>query len=119
QFRHRDLVATVQRALAAHGVAPRQLTLEITEGVLIDRVDEVVDKLNQFKALGVRLSIHDFGTGYSSLAYLRRLPLDEFKIDRSFVANLVEDPNNAAIVESMVAIAEAFDLAVIAEGVET
>jgi diguanylate cyclase (GGDEF)-like protein/PAS domain S-box-containing protein len=119
QFRQRDLVATVQRALEAHGVEPRLLTLEITEGVLIDRVDEVIDRLGQLKALGVRLSIDDFGTGYSSLAYLRRLPLDELKIDRSFVANLAGDSNNAAIVESMVAIATAFGLAVIAEGVET
>jgi diguanylate cyclase (GGDEF)-like protein/PAS domain S-box-containing protein len=119
QFRHRDLVATVRRALELHGVEPGQLTLEITEGVLIDRVDDVIDKLNQLKALGVQLSIDDFGTGYSSLAYLRHLPLDELKIDRSFVSNLAEDPNNAAIIEGMVAIAKAFGLRVIAEGVET
>ena len=119
QFRHRDLVATVKRALELHDVEPGQLTLEITESMLIDRVDDVIDKLNQLKELGVQLSIDDFGTGYSSLAYLRRLPLDELKIDRSFVSNLVEDPNNAAIVESMVAISQAFGLRVIAEGVET
>ena len=119
QFRHRDLVATVRRALETHGVAPGLLTLEITEGVLIDRVEEVLDRLDQLKALGVRLAIDDFGTGYSSLAYLRRLPLDELKIDRSFVADLAEDANNAAIVAGMVAIAGAFGLAVVAEGVET
>ena len=119
QFRHRDLVATVSRALERHDVDPSLLTLEITESVVIDHVEEVIDKLNQLKALGIQLSIDDFGTGYSSLAYLRRLPLDELKIDRSFVSNLVEDPNNAAIVESMVAIAHAFRLRVVAEGVET
>ncbi len=119
QFRHRDLVATVRRALELHDIAPDQLTLEITEGVLIEQVDDVIDKLHQLKALGVQLSIDDFGTGYSSLAYLRRLPLDELKVDRSFVSSLAEDPNNAAIVESMVAIAKVFGLRVIAEGVET
>ena len=119
QFRSPDFVACVQRALVEHRVEPPLLTLEITEGVLIDKVDQTVARLAELKALGVCLSIDDFGTGYSSLNYLKRLPLDEIKIDRSFVANLIEDPNNAAIVKSMVAIATAFSLHLVAEGVET
>jgi diguanylate cyclase (GGDEF)-like protein/PAS domain S-box-containing protein len=119
QFRNPDFVACVQRALVEHRVEPALLTLEITEGVLIDKVEETVARLAELKALGVCLSIDDFGTGYSSLNYLKRLPLDEIKIDRSFVANLIEDPNNAAIVKAMVAIATAFGLHLVAEGVET
>ena len=119
QFRNPDFVACVQRALVEHRVEPALLTLEITEGVLIDKVDETVARLADLKALGVCLSIDDFGTGYSSLNYLRRLPLAEIKIDRSFVANLIEDPNNAAIVKAIVAIATAFSLHLVAEGVET
>ncbi|MGB5097180.1 MAG: EAL domain-containing protein, partial [Porticoccaceae bacterium] len=119
QFRNPDFVACVQRALVEHRVEPALLTLEITEGVLIDKVDETVARLAELKALGVCLSIDDFGTGYSSLNYLRRLPLAEIKIDRSFVANLIEDPNNAAIVKAIVAIATAFSLHLVAEGVET
>ncbi|MGE3298195.1 MAG: EAL domain-containing protein [Porticoccaceae bacterium] len=119
QFRSPDFVACVQGALVEHGVEPALLTLEITEGVLIDKVDETVARLAELKALGVCLSIDDFGTGYSSLNYLKRLPLAEIKIDRSFVSNLIDDPNNAAIVKGMVAIAAAFSLHLVAEGVET
>lgn len=119
QFRNPDFVACVQQALAEHRLDSPLLTLEITEGILIDKVEETVARLSELKALGVNLSIDDFGTGYSSLNYLKRLPLDEIKIDRSFVANLIEDPNNAAIVRSMVAIAAAFSLHLVAEGVET
>jgi diguanylate cyclase (GGDEF)-like protein/PAS domain S-box-containing protein len=119
QFRSPNFVACVERAINEHRLEPPLLTLEITEGVLIDKVSETVARLAELKALGINLSIDDFGTGYSSLNYLKRLPLDEIKIDRSFVANLIEDPNNAAIVKSMVAIATAFSLHLVAEGVET
>ncbi len=119
QFRNPDFVACVERAINAHRLEPPLLTLEITEGILIDKVEETVARLAELKALGINLSIDDFGTGYSSLNYLKRLPLDEIKIDRSFVANLIEDPNNTAIVKSMVAIATAFSLHLVAEGVET
>jgi EAL domain-containing protein (putative c-di-GMP-specific phosphodiesterase class I) len=119
QFRNPDFVACVERTINEHRIEPPLLTLEITEGVLIDKVEETVARLAELKALGINLSIDDFGTGYSSLNYLKRLPLDEIKIDRSFVTNLIEDPNNTAIVKSMVAIATTFSLHVVAEGVET
>jgi len=113
------LLTQVAQALSAHGLEGSDLELEITESVAMRDPDAGISRIRALRNLGVRLSIDDFGTGYSSLAYLRRLPLDELKIDRSFVANLAGDSNNAAIVESMVAIATAFGLAVIAEGVET
>lgn len=119
QLRHRELTTVVEHALAAHGIESGRLTLEITEGVLVDDVAEVTRRLQALKTLGVRLSIDDFGIGYASLSYLKRLPIDELKIDRSFVANLVGDRANAAIVESMIGIARAFSLQVVAEGVET
>lgn len=119
QLRHQKLTAMVEQALAMHGIEPGRLTLEITEGVLVDNVEEVTRRLQALKDLGVRLSIDDFGIGYASLSYLKRLPIDELKIDRSFVANLAGDRTNAAIVESMIGIARAFLLQVVAEGVET
>jgi len=119
QLRHRELIEVVEQALTTHGIDPGRLTLEITEGVLIDDVEGAARRLQALKHLGVRLSIDDFGVGYASLSHLKRLPIDELKIDRSFVANLVGDRANAAIVESMVGVARAFFLQVVAEGVET
>lgn len=119
QFRQPDFPGQVERILAETGADPARLGLELTEGVVIDNVADTVDKMASFKALGVKISVDDFGTGYSSLSYLKKLPLDILKIDRSFVEEVTEDESNAAIVETIIAIADHLGLEVIAEGVET
>lgn len=119
QFAHADFVALVERTLAVSGVEPVRLTLEITEGVLLGNLDDATLKMQVLKDLGVRFSIDDFGTGYSSLAYLRRLPVDELKIDRSFVRDLLTDPGDAGLVETILGLAQHMDLGVVAEGVES
>ena len=118
QFHHPDFVAQVLRALQVSGADPRRLTLELTESLLIDDVDDVVEKMGALKATGIQFSLDDFGTGYSSLTYLKRLPLDQLKIDQSFVKDLLGDANDAAIVRTIVALGESLGLGVIAEGVE-
>jgi len=119
QFRQPDFPGRVERILADTGADPGRLGLELTEGVVIDNVADTVEKMASFKSLGVKISIDDFGTGYSSLSYLKKLPLDILKIDRSFVEEVTEDESNAAIVETIIAIADHLGLEVIAEGVET
>ncbi len=119
QFRHPRFVAGVEATLAETGIEPARLTLEITEGMLIDDLSDTAQKLRELKALGLRLSIDDFGTGYSSLYYLKHLPLDELKIDRAYVQDITEDRNDAAIVETILAMARHLGLEVVAEGVET
>jgi EAL domain-containing protein (putative c-di-GMP-specific phosphodiesterase class I) len=114
-----DFVGDVRNALAASGLAAEHLTLELTESVLIlegERTDQVVAAL---RGLGVRLAIDDFGTGYSSLSYARRFPVDELKIDRSFIDGLGRSGEDAAIVTAAIAFARALHLTVTAEGVET
>ncbi len=119
-LRRPDLIATVTGATAAAGLAPRALTLELTESALIEGSEAVLDRLHQLRELGVRIAIDDFGTGYSSLSYLHRIPATELKIDRSFVSRLdAGDPRAYATVEMVNRLAGAFDLAVVAEGVET
>ena len=113
------LDATLRDAIAASGVDPSRLALEITESVLMDDVDQSVAMLARLRATGVSISIDDFGTGYSSLSYLNRFPVDVLKIDRSFVAGLPHDTYDFALVQAVLAIADALDLGVIAEGVET
>ncbi|MCW8890114.1 MAG: EAL domain-containing protein [Sedimenticola sp.] len=119
QFRQPNFPAQVERILSRTNADPCRLGLELTEGVVIDNVADTVDKMASFKALGVKISIDDFGTGYSSLSYLKKLPLDILKIDRSFVEEVTEDESNAAIVETIIAMADHLGLEVIAEGVET
>lgn len=119
QFRQPDFPRQVERILASTGADPGRLGLELTEGVVIDNVADTVEKMASLKLLGVKISVDDFGTGYSSLAYLKKLPLDILKIDRSFVEEVTEDESNAAIVETIIAIADHLGLEVIAEGVET
>ncbi|MEU3452833.1 EAL domain-containing protein [Micromonospora sp. NPDC006766] len=115
-----DLIATVTGATSAAGLAPRALTLELTESALIEGSEVVLERLHQLRELGVRIAIDDFGTGYSSLSYLHRIPATELKIDRSFVSRLdAGDPRAYATVEMVNRLAGAFDLAVVAEGVET
>ena len=119
QFAQADFVSNVDRALLNSGANPRLLKLEITESMLAANVDDVVVKMFEIKALGVAFSLDDFGTGYSSLSYLKRLPLDQLKIDQTFVRDLMTDPNDAIIAKTVIALADSLGLSVIAEGVET
>jgi diguanylate cyclase (GGDEF)-like protein/PAS domain S-box-containing protein len=119
QFQHPYLVAEVANILSETGLDPRTLELEITESVVMDSAEDVVDKLEKLKELGVRLAIDDFGTGYSSMNYLQRFPLDLLKIDRSFVEGLGRDPEALPIVSAIVRLARALHLDVVAEGGET
>ena len=119
QFREHRLAETVQHALEASGVDPQYLTIEITESVIMENAQQNLDELSQIKLTGVKLSIDDFGTGYSSLSYLMRFPLDELKIDRSFLATIGEAGNKGLLVVAVIAIARSLGLNVVAEGVET
>ena len=112
-------VAQVLDCLAPSGADPRKLKLEITEGTLLDDVEDAIAKIKALKAYGMTFAIDDFGTGYSSLAYLKRLPLDMLKIDRSFVLDLTTNPNDAVIARTIIALGASLGLKVLAEGVET
>jgi len=118
-FRQPSFVSWVKDTLQASGANPRQLTLEITESLLIDNIDDIIAKMNELTAIGIRFSVDDFGTGYSSLTYLKRLPIHEIKIDKSFVQDAPTDPNDATLVDTILAVAERMQLDVVAEGVET
>jgi EAL domain-containing protein (putative c-di-GMP-specific phosphodiesterase class I) len=118
-FRDGRLLRDVSRSLDASGLPPQYLIVELTESMLLSSVDESLASLAQLKALGVAISLDDFGTGYSSLTYLKRMPLDEVKIDRSFVSGLPSDSDNAAIVRAIVGLSSSLGFNVIAEGVET
>jgi predicted signal transduction protein with EAL and GGDEF domain len=119
QFRHPDFVSQVLGALARAGANPCRLKLELTESLLIQDMEATVVKMNKLKSEGVSFALDDFGTGYSSLTYLKRLPLDQLKIDRSFVLDVLSDANDAAIARTIVALGHSLGLAVVAEGVET
>jgi len=119
QFNQQDVVSTVTRVLHETGCDPRDLSLEITESVVMKDPQSAVETLHELHAMGVHLSIDDFGTGYSSLSYLKRFPIDSLKIDRSFVGDVATDSENAAIVQAVIALAHSLKLEVIAEGVET
>lgn len=119
QFRGGRIVESVKQALRETGCDPHRLELEITESLVMHDVDVTVHALEELRALGVRVSVDDFGTGYSSLAYLKQLPLDALKIDRSFIKDLSEDANDAAITTAIVAMARSLGYRTIAEGVET
>ena len=119
QFRHPDFVEMVMAAIQRSGIRPYRLKLELTESLLADRMEITIAKMGTLKALGVTLSLDDFGMGYSSLSVLKRLPLDQLKIDKSFVADLLTDRNDAAISRAIIALAQSLSLEVVAEGVET
>jgi diguanylate cyclase (GGDEF)-like protein/PAS domain S-box-containing protein len=119
QFNQPDFVQEVMDVLARTGAEPQRLKLELTESLLVANVEDVIRKMMALKAHGVCFSLDDFGTGYSSLSYLKRLPLDQLKIDQGFVAQIEHDPNDAAIAKMVVALAASMGLSVIAEGVET
>ena len=118
-FRHHDFVRQFQEVLTDTGADPACITLEITENLLLEDLNEVITRMTELAALGVHFSIDDFGTGYSSLSYLKRLPISEMKIDRSFVRNAPNDAGDAALVETIVSVARHMHLRIIAEGVET
>ena len=118
QFHQSDFVQRVKEILAATGADPGYLTLEITEGLLVEHASESVARMTELVALGLHFSIDDFGTGYSSLAYLKRLPLSELKIDKSFVQDIPHDPNDVALVETILSMARHLHFEVVAEGVE-
>jgi EAL domain-containing protein (putative c-di-GMP-specific phosphodiesterase class I) len=118
QFGGTDLVAEIDRAVERSGGHHANLEVEITESALMSRPDAVISALNAFRERGLRVALDDFGTGFSSLSYLRKLPLDVLKIDRSFVADIGVSPNSGALVNSILSMAHALGLSSVAEGVE-
>ena len=119
QFSQADFVTQVTQILKQTGADPRRLKLELTESIMVRDVDDVMAKMNALKGLGIAFSLDDFGTGYSSLSYLKRLPMDELKIDQGFVRDILVVANDAAIARMVVALADSMGLTVIAEGVES
>jgi diguanylate cyclase (GGDEF)-like protein len=119
QFRQPGFVGYVLAALKSAGARPEVLQLELTETSLVYNVEDVIAKMIRLKVAGLRFSLDDFGTGYSSLAYLKRLPLDQLKIDRGFVRDILDDPTSRAIAKAVIDLAQAMDISVVAEGVET
>jgi EAL domain-containing protein (putative c-di-GMP-specific phosphodiesterase class I) len=119
QLRQPDFVEHVMRTLDISGANPRRLKLELTESMLLDDVEDIIAKMTRLKSHGLRFSLDDFGTGYSSLSYLKRLPLEQLKIDRAFVRDLLVDVSGQAIAQTIISLSKAMGLSVIAEGVET
>jgi diguanylate cyclase (GGDEF)-like protein len=119
QFHQPDFIEQVRQSLLASGANPTRLKLELTESVVLDKIETVIGRMQELDRLGVGFSLDDFGTGYSSLSYLKRLPLDQIKIDQSFVRDVPGDPNDAAIVRAILAMSQSLGLQAIAEGVET
>ncbi len=119
QFTSGDLRANLRQAMTASGLPARQLVVELTESMLMDDADAGLAQMHELKALGVTLSIDDFGTGYSSLSYLKSFPLDELKIDRSFIKDLPGQLADKAIVSTIVKLGQSLGMSVTAEGVET
>ena len=111
QFRQPDFVEAILSNLDHFGANPKRLKLELTENMLIDDVEDMIVKLSTLRARGVSFSLDDFGTGYSSLSYLKRLPLDQLKIDQGFVRDILTDPNDAAIAKTIIALPKVWDLA--------
>ena len=119
QFRQRDFVAVVRGILSDTGAKGTLLKLELTESLLLNDLPDIVVKMNALRLLGIGFSLDDFGTGYSSMSYLKTLPLSQLKIDKGFVRDVLTDPSDAAIAISILTLAQALNLDVVAEGVET
>ena len=119
QFRKAGFIDFIRSAIQRHDINPKLLKLELTESMLLDNIEDTIEIMNALKNIGVNFSLDDFGAGYSSLQYLKRLPLEQLKIDQSFVRDIATDASDAAIVRTIVAMAKSLNLSVIAEGVET
>jgi len=119
QFRQPEFVERVLAIVYQTGANPKNLKLELTESMLVENFEEVIAKMTELKSRGLSFSLDDFGTGYSSLAYLKRLPLDQLKIDRAFVRDILVDVSSGAIAQTIISLGRAMDLSVVAEGVET
>jgi EAL domain-containing protein (putative c-di-GMP-specific phosphodiesterase class I) len=119
QFRQPEFVEQAMAALYRTGANPHNLKLELTESMLLENIEEVIAKMTQLKSYGLKFSLDDFGTGYSSLSYLKRLPLDQLKIDISFVRDILSDASSGAIAQTIISLGRTMGLSVIAEGVET
>ena len=119
QLRQDDFVSVVRAALRDTGLEPRWLELEITESLLMEKLEESIGKLKELRALGVQVAIDDFGTGYSSMNYLHRLPIDRLKIDRSFIQNITQNGDDPVVARAIIALGHALGLSIVAEGVET
>jgi diguanylate cyclase (GGDEF)-like protein len=119
QFRHRNFIAMVSEAIRDMGIDPRNLTLELTESICIQDMDLTISLLKKLKQVGVSISVDDFGTGYSSLNYIKKLPVDNIKIDMSFIRDVAKDPDAASIITAITSLARSLQLTTIAEGVES
>jgi EAL domain-containing protein (putative c-di-GMP-specific phosphodiesterase class I) len=119
EFRQPKFVDYVLAALERTGANPNNLKLELSESMFGENVEDVIARMNKLKSHGVRFSLEDFGTGYSSMTYLKRLPLDQIKIDRTFVSDILNDPISGAVAQAIISFGKAMGLSVIAEGVET
>jgi EAL domain-containing protein (putative c-di-GMP-specific phosphodiesterase class I) len=119
QFRQADFVAVVTDIIRQTDINPNRLKLELTESLVLDDINETIRKMHELREIGVRFSMDDFGTGNSSLSNLRKLPIDQLKIDQSFVRDISVDPDDTVIVQTIIAMANNLGLDVIAEGVET
>ena len=119
QFRHPDFADQLLTLLRVTGANPYRLKLELTESMLLSDFEEVIARMTELRSIGVGFALDDFGTGYSSLSYLKQLPLDQLKIDQSFVRDVLTDPNDGAIAKTILNLAASLDLNVVAEGVET
>lgn len=119
EFQHAEFSSQIKALLQTHAINPRLLKLELTEGMLLESIEDIITLMNSLKEIGVSFSLDDFGTGYSSPQYLKRLPIDQLKIDQSFVRDIVSDSSDRAIVHTIVAMAQSLGKRVIAEGVET
>jgi diguanylate cyclase (GGDEF)-like protein len=119
QFHQKDFSEQVKTAIGFYGIDPKSLKLELTEGMLLENINDTVAMMHALREIGVELSLDDFGTGYSCLQYLKKLPLNQLKIDQSFVRDIVNDSSDKAIVRTIIAMAHSLNLNVIAEGVET
>lgn len=118
-FRSGRVYETPKDALDNTGLDPKYIKLELTEGTIMENAEENIKMLYKLRALGINLSIDDFGTGYSSLSYLNRFPVNELKIDQSFISGILQEPSNLAIVKAIIAMVHSLGLHVVAEGVET
>jgi diguanylate cyclase (GGDEF)-like protein/PAS domain S-box-containing protein len=118
QLKHPMIVDTIDALANSYNINPKYIKLEVTESILMENIEEYISTLDSLNSLGFRISIDDFGTGYSSLNYLRKLPIDELKIDKSFIQDILKDKNNAQIVSAIISIAKSLELNVVAEGVE-